>query len=327
MRINPFQKIYDQCNVQDSERKMRELPKLPRYLDVELTNTCNFSCFFCPTGTGQQSRASGRMSEESFSLLLDTAREMALPLRFIRWGEPMLHPCFLPWMKRVLEAGLLVHVTTNGSMLDENTAAELCDMGLQSIKISFQGVNRETYAAMRDRDFFEQLVERVATLYRIRGNRPWPYIHVSTTITLEGPEEVEGFRQRIGPFTDSHQVGRTKLEHIDPDKTRLGLEKQERLREHKRRESLVRAHAVCHQVFDVLSVNWDGSISACCGDYDNIMLVGHLAEGGIEGAWNSPRMQAYRKVLAAGGHDTLPLCKTCYDLNQLRIQNVQGINT
>lgn len=325
MRTNPFQALYDLCNSQDLESKRASLPESPRYVDVELTNTCNFNCFFCPTGTGQQRRAKGFMAEETFRELLRQVSEAGTPLRFIRWGEPLLHPRALDWIGQTLERGLLAHVTTNGSLLDDEKAARFCDMGLHSIKFSFQGAGRESYVAMRNRDFFDQLLEKIAAMHHIRGGREKPFIHASTTITSETPEQVAHFRDRIRLHTDSHQIGRTVLEHIDLDKVRLSKSDKSRLIELKEAESVVRRHAACHQVFDVLSVNWDGSITSCCRDYDNFMIVGHVAKGGMQDAWNSPRQEAYRSILAAGGHDRLPLCKTCYDLNQLRIPGVQCI--
>ncbi|HWQ11120.1 MAG TPA: radical SAM protein, partial [Holophaga sp.] len=267
----------------------------------------------------------GFMAEETFLAVLDEVTAHNTPLRFIRWGEPLLHPHVERYLRLTVERGLLAHVTTNGSLLSDDLAARLCDMGLPSIKFSFQGVDRESYAAMRNKDFFDRLLDRVQALHRIRGDRELPYIHASTTITDESPERVARFRERIRTCTDSHQVGRTVLEHIDPRQVRLSENGKRRLRDLKDRQSVVRAHAQCHQVFDVLSVNWDGAVSACCRDFDDLMLVGHMAHGGLSAAWNGPRLAGYRKILAEMGHDKLPLCRTCYDLNQLRLPNVQRI--
>lgn len=324
-RTNPFQRYYDQCNIQDARGKYDALPPLPRYIDVELTNHCNYSCFFCPTGTGQQRRETGFMSEETFARLLDQAGQHGVPLRFIRWGEPTLHPRWLEYLGRAKDAGLTIHLTTNGSRLDEDAIRALIAMPLDSIKFSFQGVDAATYREMRARDSFDELLDTVARMHGLRADAARPFMHISTTITYEGAEAVAAFERRVEPITDSHHVGRTLLEHIDPDKVRLGAEARAELERLKAAETLVKVHPVCHQVFDVLSVNWNGTASACCRDYDDLMLVGDLMQEDLEAIWTGRRLTAYRDILVEMGHDKLPLCRSCYDMNQRRLPGVQKL--
>lgn len=325
MTRNPFQDVYDICNRQDSQGKMESLPKWPRMVDVEPTNNCNFKCLFCPTGTGFSKRPKGYMAQETFDSLLQEAAEAQLPLRFIGWGEPLLHPSILDWIEKSAKAGLLTHLTTNGSLMTEDVMRRLLNIPLDSIKFSFQGVDRESYREMRGQDRFDALMETIARFRALRGDAERPYIHVSTTITYEDSERVAAFRKRIAPVCDSHHVGRTVLEHLDPYETDLSGESLERLKRLKQAQSVVKEHAECHQVFDCLTVQWDGSISACCRDFGAQMIVGNLSDGTLAEAWHSKRLGVFRKVLAAMGHDALPLCSTCYDMNQLRLPGVQKL--
>ena len=324
-RVNPFQQYYDICNQQKSKEKRQHLPPMPRYMDVELTNRCNFKCYFCPTGTGQQRRETGFMSEEVFARLLEGASAYKIPLRFIRWGEPTLHRNWLEYLRRAAQAGLTVHLTTNGSLLDEQSIRALLEIPLDSIKFSFQGVDAATYREMRSRDRFEELLGTVELMHRLRGDALLPFMHISTTVTYEGAESIEAFKRRVEPFVDTCHVGRTLLEHIDPDKVRLGEEELAQLKRLQKAETLVKIHPQCHQVFDVLSVNWDGKVSACCRDYDELMIVGHLLEEDLQAIWTGKKLNAYRRILVDMGHDKLPLCRSCYDMNQRRLPGVQKL--
>lgn len=55
LRTNPFVEIYRNCNRGSNAEKFNLIKTgevvSPRYIDVELTNYCNFRCCFCPTGT------------------------------------------------------------------------------------------------------------------------------------------------------------------------------------------------------------------------------------------------------------------------------------
>jgi hypothetical protein len=56
-------------------------------------------------------------------------------------------------------------------------------------------------------------------------------------------------------------VGKTKMDVINLEKVRLSREKTEQLKHLKTKESLIKTHfTVCPEVFDKLSVNWDGML-------------------------------------------------------------------
>jgi radical SAM protein with 4Fe4S-binding SPASM domain len=71
---------------------------------------------------------------------------------------------------------------------------------------------------------------------------------------------------------------------------------------------------VCPEVFDKLSVDWDGKVSACCGDYDNFMVVGDVGNGAVDlkTIWNhSKALKKYRKKLAEHDYKGMTLCQRC----------------
>ena len=71
----------------------------------------------------------------------------------------------------------------------------------------------------------------------------------------------------------------------------------------------------CSEAFNKLSVNWDGTVSACCTDYDNLMLVGNLKDNTLQEIWNGSKMKGYQRIIAEDKHWSLPLCSECYDLS------------
>jgi hypothetical protein len=89
-RINPFDEIYKLQNQGTVRAKNESLPDFPRLLDVEITNSCNYRCLMCPTGTGSQTRDKGFMSSEVYQKLIDEVSPQRIPLRFHRVGRT--HP-------------------------------------------------------------------------------------------------------------------------------------------------------------------------------------------------------------------------------------------
>jgi len=324
-RTNPFAPYYRVMNTIDPLDKLKNLPDFPRLMDVELTNICNFHCLMCPVGTNVQVRPKGYMSEEVFNRVLDQAALHATPLRFILWGEPTLHPRWLDWMETAVARGVLVHFNTNGSRITEDDMRRLVASGVQSVKFSFQGVDQASYREMRNTDYFEELLAKVKLLYEIRGDAPFPYIHVSTTITYEGPELVAAFRERVSAFTDKVTVGRTELERFDVSGAKLSEEERAALTRMKSEEHLVRKHPKCPEVFDKLSVYWDGRVSPCCRDFDGYMLLGDVQSQPLAELWKSEQVAFYRDCLAKGEYDRFKLCKVCWDYHGLQTPGLQGL--
>jgi len=266
------------------------------------------------------------MPDETFKKLLGEIAPYKTPIRFIRWGEPLLHPKLVEYIAEAKNRGSIVHLNTNGSRLTETIMEEMVAIPLDSIKFSFQGADRKSYTEMRNTDFFDKLLENVQLLYEKRGERDKPYMHISTTITYETAEQVKEFRGKVGRFVDLVTVGRTVLEFIDMSKVRLSETELRMLEKLKGEESVIKKHLQCPEVFDKLSVNWDGTVSACCHDYDNMMVVGDLATDSLKQIWMSDKMQHYRSMLANMRHDELALCRTCFDYHGLQTPGLQGID-
>ena len=70
-------------------------------------------------------------------------------------------------------------------------------------------------------------------------------------------------------------------------------------------------------------IDWEGSVSACCGDYDNLMIVGDLERDSLSAIWHSDALNRFREMLVAGRHDELPLCRSCYDALETQTPGLQ----
>jgi len=324
-RTNPFECIYKKCNRGHSKEKLKNLMEFPAMIDIELTNKCNFKCLMCPTGTHMQKRHKGFMERSTFDKILNQTKDYKTPFRFIRWGEPLLHNDIIDFIQKAKDRGHISHLNTNGSLLDEDMVSALLDIPLDSIKFSFQGVDKKSYHEMRNIDFFNELVQKIKHFFLQRAKKELPFIDVSTTITYENKDQVEKFIEKVKPFTDHLTIGRTVLEHIDLNQVATSPKDKEAITILKEKESVVKKHPECPEVFDKLSINWDGSVSACCADFDNLMTVGHINQDDLKTIWHSKKMHAYRVLLADMKHDKLKLCKTCYDYHGLENPELQNL--
>lgn len=318
-RENPFVPIYRKINGGTNQEKYDMIKngdvQLPYYLDVELTNFCNFNCCFCPTGTKAMQRIRGHMPDNVADAIAENVKKYNIPaVRFIRWGEPTLHPNYLSILEKVKNAGALIHINTNGSLLDEEQIQKLLDMHLDSIKFSFQGADEGTYNEMREGGDYLRLLDMVRKFHEMRGEKDYPYIQISTTLTGETAEQIEGFKSDIGDYCDYYNVGYTKLNHLNVDTMNIDEEEKKKIRGLQEHETINHTfRPVCVEAFDKLSINWNGDVTLCCGDYDNFMLVGNILDMDLKQIFNSRAADIYRDAIAKMQYGKIKCCSTCYE--------------
>lgn len=315
--MNPFQPLYDACNSGDSAQKYADLPDFPHTIDLEPTSSCNFRCLMCPTGNLSLKRDAEFMKWATFEAIADQAADHGTALRLIGWGEPTLHPLLPRMIRYAHERGLLTHLNTNGSKITPEYAFDLVDAGLSSIKFSFQGVDRQSYAEMRQVNFFDGMIEAIKHMKRVRGYRSLPYIAASTSITYEKPEVVDLFRRRLEQYVDHLSIGKTIFDFMDLKAVRLKPAQKDMLRRLKLAATDPKRHPdPCPEVFGKLSVHANGDIVVCCNDYDGTVNLGNVNRTPIIKMWRHPKIEAYRERLARKDYDA-PLCESCYDYQEL----------
>ncbi|MFC1675839.1 radical SAM/SPASM domain-containing protein [Planctomycetota bacterium] len=309
-RHNVFRNVYD-CDeyVNASDYKEKGL-SFPLLVDIELTNYCNLQCSFC--GQSVMTRQKGYLSEEHFKKVIDECCEYNAAIRLIRWGEPFLHKNIIDFCSYIKSKGLICHVTTNGLLLKQSDIDSMVDMQLDSIKFSFQGATKERYQEMRNNPDYDRLSENILKLIEVRGNKEKPYIHISSTMTDETKEQIDSFANYWSNIVDSVGIGKTNLSMFSLDKVKSSQAK-EKIKALQKKETLIKHYRPCGEIYRKLSVDWDGKISCCCGDYDAQLTVGHIESSSLKDIWdNSEKLKSIRTLLDYNMHGSLTRCSTCY---------------
>ncbi len=94
------------------------MSKIKRFkrIYIEITNVCNLSCTFCqPT-----KREKRFMSVEEFSHIIHEVKPFTNYVYLHVKGEPLLHPHLEEIIQICTENGIIVDITTNGTLLKKN---------------------------------------------------------------------------------------------------------------------------------------------------------------------------------------------------------------
>ncbi len=138
-------------HVSPHRESLRRLPLVTLYL----TERCNSRCVTCDYWRH------GRidMNLASIARLLPSFEKLGTRLVVLSGGEPLLHSEWAPIAQMLKSSGLHVWLLTSGLSLAKHAgrAAEL----FETITVSLDGTDRETYAATRGLDAFDKVCDGV----------------------------------------------------------------------------------------------------------------------------------------------------------------------
>jgi MoaA/NifB/PqqE/SkfB family radical SAM enzyme len=136
--------------------------ELPRQLYLEVTNRCNSLCGSCPLTYDHflAFEPKHHLSWAQFRRIVD---QLPVIERVVLHGigEPLLNPELPRFVAHLKERGAHVLFNTNAVLLDRRRGDALAEAGLDELRVSLDGADREMYRRLRGIDKFEQIVANV----------------------------------------------------------------------------------------------------------------------------------------------------------------------
>ncbi len=114
------------------------------------TRACNLFCRHCYASATQRARE-GELSTGEAKDFLDSLAVFNVPALLLSGGEPLLRSDFFELLEYARVLGLRVALSTNGTLIDERTAARIAELGVSYVGISLDG-SREVNDAFRGVD-------------------------------------------------------------------------------------------------------------------------------------------------------------------------------
>jgi radical SAM protein with 4Fe4S-binding SPASM domain len=282
-----------------AEMKMHPYPSFPDQVYVELTNMCNARCTIC--ATPKMSRKRETMDFELFRRIIDECgtHHAHRILPFLH-GETLLVPGVLDYFRyiRRVSPGSHINLTTNGSLLTgQISEAILREDLLDSLILSAEGADRETYEKIRSGLSFEVVRDNFRRFVRLRhqfGKRK-PELFVSMVV-------VDGNRSRKREFEEIWK---------EADGVRFSVFFNWAGKLKPPRASSGHRLNFCERLYHYITILVDGRVALCCFDTDGEHVIGDIKTQSIREVWHSKEFKELRSRLFEREFDCLPLCAHC----------------
>src|SRR5438046_8001071 len=140
------------------------------YLRVSITDRCNERCTYCmPQELQEWLPRQEILTFEETLRLIRIAADLGVSKVRVTGGEPLTRRDVINFVRRIPEIPGIksIGLSTNGTLLTrqitpgETMAAALHDAGVNSVNISLDTLDRETYSQITGRDFHEQVLSRI----------------------------------------------------------------------------------------------------------------------------------------------------------------------
>jgi heme b synthase len=133
----------------------------------ETTAGCNLACIHCRRVTvADRLLPQDLTTAEAFSLI-DQVAEFASPIFVLSGGEPLFRPDIFDIARHATDAGLIVALATNGTLIDADAAGRIRHSGIRRVSVSFDGADAVTHDIFRGPGAFDRALAGIEHLRKV----------------------------------------------------------------------------------------------------------------------------------------------------------------
>lgn len=173
----------------------------PLSVSLEITSQCNLRCKYCYTDAGEKQEK--ELKKKEILDLIDDLYSIGVGTLVFTGGEPLCRPEFFEIAQYADEQDFTIILSTNGTLLDAETALTLAESGFKRVQVSIEGNEEQHDALTGAKGSHRKAVRALENLERA-GITPF----VATTITALN---VSGIISLIETICDNTPAQRMRL--------------------------------------------------------------------------------------------------------------------
>ena len=251
-------------------------------------------------------RPLGMMSMEIFKQIIDECREINVDsVKLNLWGESILNKNLIKMIQYAKEnSNLILQFNTNGYHMTPEISEGLIAAGLDKITISLDGISKQTYEKVRRGSNFEKVMANINALLNKKKEKKTqlPLVTLQIIRMAITEHEVDLFVDFWEDRVDYVSVTNIGATTADEKVLSLSLREQNRI-----------GFVPCEQLWQRLSVFWDGTVTVCCNDFDGFLAIGKVGVESLKNLWGGDKLTRLRERHKNLNFDGL-VCAKCANI-------------
>lgn len=303
----------------------QENPALPQSLNIELNNSCNQKCVFCPFH-GKYAPSVSKITYidyKTVTQILDQAYKLGIgekEVGFYLSGEAFLYqrlPEVILYAKKL--GYKYTFITSNGALATPDKMRRVLDAGLDSIRFSINAADRKMYQEIHGTDDFNKVIDNLQFMHEyIKKNNLKVVTSLSCVITKKTIGIQDKIKEIFGKYVDDILFIPVILNRLECS--------QEFIREYQIMDDTkteIKKDFVCPMLFDTMYINAHLEVVPCCEAYDVQCCFYDLKKDfNLENAWNCIKYKQYRKIFLDHADVSGTICENCV----LRMKGVERLS-
>lgn len=285
----------------------------PFTLFVFPTTYCNFKCNYCGHSLGldkmkeQYNFEPQNMSMVTFKRVIEQAKIFPNKFKVLSLtghGEPLLNKNLPLMIKIAKEANVAerIEIISNASLLTSDLADSLIEAGLDTIRISLQGLSADKYKEGCSFNLdFDAFLDNIRYFYKNKKNCKL-FIKVMDISLDEG--EDEKFYTLFSDISDRMYIEKCRpvYEGVQYSKE-IYISEDRYGREHRKRN-------VCPLPFFMLGIFPNGDVEPCDTIYKPVIL-GNIHNDTLVNMWQGDKLKEFRILQLEKSRNNNSSCSTC----------------
>ena len=278
----------------------------PNEVWIENTNHCNANCVMCPHD--KQTRDQGFMSLNLFEKIINEVAKFKKQVERVHlhnFGEPLLDHDLVKKITIAKKVGIKhVFFVSNGSLMTKDLGKQIIMAGLDEIKFSFYGTDKDTYEKTMRNLKYEKSLENIKQFIKTREELD---VKTPKIIIQYLPQRTNMFRN-----DDFKKIFTPMLRKDIGDK--LSIFKLHNFgggNDNDNLKSLRNITSICNYPWKTMVILFDGKVVLCCLDYNGVQIVGDVNKLTLSEIWNGDIFSATRNKFMNLKYEQYPVCLRC----------------
>lgn len=277
------------------------------------TTFCNFQCIYCAHSLGTEKMkerydfVKENMSMETYQKTIEQLKEFPEKIKMLSLtgqGEPFFNKNIGKMIKIAKESNVSerIEIISNASLLTKELADEIIEAGLDTLRISMQGLSSKKYKEICGTDIdFDEFMNNIRYFYKNKKNTNL-FVKIMDVALNEGEEEK--FYELFSDCSDRMYIekmlpvydGVKATDKMDVKYDRYGRQIEKR--------------KVCPLPFFMLGIFPNGDVEPCDTIYKPV-VIGNINKESLLEMWNGKSLKDFWTMQLKGENKENSKCAVC----------------